>query len=98
MIDSNIGNLLSVVGGHKGVALGAAVYSPQDKPIAANYLMVQTHTQNVYYTIDGSTPSATNGFVLLATQNPVYIPMGTSVIPMFIRAASGAVLQYQWVE
>ena len=98
MIDSNVGNILSVTGSHHGVTLGAGVYSPQDQPIGANFLMVQTHTQSVYYTIDGSTPSATNGFVLLAVQNPIYIPMGTSVILKFLRAASGAVLQYQWVE
>ena len=83
---------------HKGVALGAGVFSPQDEHYGAEYLMVQTHTQNVYYTLDGSTPSAANGFVLLTTQNPIIINIGKGVTPMFLRAASGAVLQYQWIE
>ena len=83
---------------HKGVALGAGVYSPQDERYGAERLMVQTHTQNVWYTLDGSTPSATNGFVLLATQPPIIIIVGAGVIPNFLRAASGAVLQYQWIE
>jgi hypothetical protein len=83
---------------HKGVALGAGVYSPQDERYGAERLMVQTHTQNVWYTLDGSTPSATNGFVLLATQPPIIINVGAGVIPNFLRAASGAVLQYQWIE
>jgi hypothetical protein len=83
---------------HKGVALGAGVYSPQDERYGAERLMVQTHTQNVWYTLDGSTPSATNGFVLLATQSPIIIVVGKGVVPNFLRAASGAVLQYQWIE
>ena len=83
---------------HKGVALGAAAFSPQDRPTGSEFLMVQTHTQNVYYTLDGSTPSAANGFVLLTTQNPIIINVGKGVTPNFIRAASGAVLQYQWIE
>jgi len=98
MLDTLEEPMPSVSGSHHGIALGSAVYSPQDRPINANVLMVQTHTQNVYYTLDGSTPSAVNGFVLLTTQNPIFIQMGTSVIPQFLRAASGAVLQYQWLE
>jgi len=83
---------------HKGVALGAGVFSPQDRPTGSERLMVQTHTQNVYYTLDGSTPSATNGFVLLTTQNPIIILVGHGVVPNFLRAAGGAILQYQWIE
>ena len=83
---------------HKGVALGAGVYSPQEARYGAERLMVQTHTQNVWYTLDGSTLSATNGFVLLATQNPIMLHVGAGVTPNFLRAASGAVLQYQWIE
>jgi len=83
---------------HKGYTLGAAIFSPQDRPTGSEHLMVQTHTQNVYYTLDGSTPSATSGFVLLTTQNPIIIEIGAGVIPKFLRAASGAILQYQWIE
>ena len=91
-------HILSVIGSHHNVSLGTAVYSPQDQPNGANYLMVQSITQSTIFTLDGSTPSATNGFVLLVTQSPILIGMGTSVIPRFIRAASGAILQYQWLE
>jgi hypothetical protein len=97
-IDTVREHILSVTGSHHGIALGAAVYSPQDQPMGANYLMVQSITQATIFTLDGSTPSATNGFVLLTTQSPVLIGMGTSVIPKFLRAASGAILQYQWLE
>jgi len=97
-IDTVREHILSVTGSHHGVSLGTAAYSPQDQPMGANYLMVQSLTQATYYTLDGSTPSATNGFSLLTTQNPILIGMGTSVIPRFLRAASGAILQYQWLE
>ena len=84
--------------GHKNITLPAGVYSPQDRPGASEHLLVQAHTQNVWYTLDGTTPSATKGFVLLTTQNPIIIPIGNGVLPMFLRAASGAILQYQWIE
>ena len=91
-------HITSVTGAHHGIALGTGVYSPQDQPNDSNYLMVQSHTQNTYFTLDGTTPSATNGFVLLTTMAPIKIDMGTSVFPKFLRVASGAVLQYQWLE
>jgi len=88
----------SISTGHKSVSLPAGAWSPQDQPGASEHLMVQCHTQNVWYTLDGSTPSATKGFVLLTTQNPIILSIGHGVTPMFLRAASGAVLQYQWIE
>lgn len=97
-IDTVREHILSVSGSHHGIALGTGIYSPQDQPMNSNYLMVQSLTQATYYTLDGSNPSATNGFLLLTTQPPLLIQMGTSVIPKFLRAASGAVLQYQWLE
>lgn len=90
--------LLGVTGSHHGITLGAAVYSPQDQPIDARYLMVQSLTQATYFTLDGSTPSATNGFSLLTTQSPILIQMGLNVVIKFLRAASGAILQYQWIK
>ena len=89
---------MNILTAHGNAALGSGVMSPSNKPKEAKYLMVQTHTQNAYYTLDGSTPSATNGFLLLVTQSPIYISMGHGVVPQFLRAASGAVLQYQWIE
>jgi len=87
-----------VTGSHKGVALGTGVYSPQDAPMDARYLMVQSLAQATYFTLDGSTPSATNGFSLLTTYPPVLIEAGSNVIFKFLRGASGAVLQYQWIK
>lgn len=97
MIVTTREHILSVTGSHHNVTLGTGVFSPQDKPMDANYLMVQSITQATIFTLDGSTPAAGNGFLLLTTQSPVLIGMGTSVIPMFLRAAGGAILQYQWL-
>ena len=88
----------TIMTAHRGIALGAGAYSPQDRPTGSEHLMVQAHTQNIYYTLDGSTPSATNGFVLLTTQPPIVILVGKGVVPNFIAAAGGAILQYQWIE
>ena len=97
-IDTVREHILSVTGSHHTVTLGTGTYSPQDQPMGANYLMVQSITQATIFTLDGSVPSATNGFVLLTTHSPILIGMGTSVFPRFLRAASGAILQYQWLE
>ncbi len=95
---ADIPTLLGVTGSHHGITLGTGVYSPQDQPIDARYLMVQSLAQATYFTLDGSTPSATSGFSLLATQPAVLIPMGLNVVLKFLRGASGAVLQYQWIK
>lgn len=86
------------VGSHGSETMGAGVFSPTGKTSNTQFLMVQAITQNAIFTLDGSTPSATNGFLLLTTQAPFYIPIGTNTTPKFLRAASGTILQWQWIE
>lgn len=88
----------SPMGTHHAVTLGAAVFSPQDMPNGARYLSISSHTQNSRYTLDGSTPAATVGFLLPKDSAPVLIEMGTGVIVNIIRESAGAVLQYQWLK
>lgn len=62
----------------------------------ATALLIQALTQNVRFTLDGTTPTATVGFQLKAGDPPVLIPISYDTAVKVIEEASGAVLQYQW--
>lgn len=57
----------------------------------ANGILIQAVSQNIYITFDGSTPSSTNGLIVIAGQAPVLytFPAGTTI--KMIQAASSAV-------
>ena len=82
---------------HKTETVGGSAFSPTATPNAARYLLVQALAQNVRYTLDGTTPSATVGFQLKTTDTPILIPIGKGMVPRFFREASGAILQYCWM-
>ncbi len=73
-----------------------------EPPTGSNprYLMMQTVTQNVRYTLTAagaeSTPSATNGFVLVANADPIIITLGSGIQVRVIEVAATAVLNYQY--
>ena len=62
----------------------------------ATKLLVQCITQNVRYTLDGSTPTATTGFRLVAGDSPYIIPVAEGNTVKFIEETATAVLQSQW--
>jgi hypothetical protein len=65
-------------------------------PAGATKLMIQCSTQAIRYTLDGSTPSATQGFYLTANAAPVTIPISSGTIVQIAVVASGAWVNYQW--
>lgn len=62
----------------------------------ATKLLVQCITQNVRYTLDGSTPTASTGFRLVAGDSPYIIPVAPGNVVKFIEETATAVLQSQW--
>jgi hypothetical protein len=62
----------------------------------ATMLLMQTFTQNVRYTLDGSDPDANTGFQLKAGDPPVVIPVGAAGRMKVIEETAGAELQGQW--
>lgn len=62
----------------------------------ATKLLIQALTQNVRYTLDGTTPSATVGFQLKAGDPPLLIPLSAGVTVKVIEETASAVIQYQW--
>lgn len=62
----------------------------------ATKLLVQCITQNVRYTLDGTTPTSTLGFRLVAGDSPYIIPVAVGNTVKFIEETATAVLQTQW--
>ncbi|MBI1296672.1 hypothetical protein GC175_17085 [bacterium] len=65
-------------------------------PNGANSVLLQALNQNVRYTLNGTTPTATTGFRLTAGRDPVIVPMTEQTMLRVIEEVAGAVLQYQW--
>jgi hypothetical protein len=87
------------VGSHTvNSSLSAAVNLSTTMPTGAKGIMIQALTQNVCYTLDGTTPTASNGFIITAGQPAIVIRMGTAVVLKVIEAAASASIQYCWVR
>lgn len=85
------------VGSHtRNAALGTAVDLSATRPDGADKLMIQSETQNVRYTLDGTVPTAQVGFLLLTTQAPVIIACSDTTRIRVIAAVAGAVINYIW--
>lgn len=67
-------------------------------PSGATGLMLQALTQNIRYTIDSTTPTASIGFQWPTGDVGRIIPMSPGQIINIIQETSGAVIQYQWVN
>lgn len=78
--------------------LGAGVLSPTTQLRGVTGVLLQTTVQNVWFTMNGTTPSSTVGFTLVAGEPPVLIPITKGTQLKFLRAANGAILQRQYVK
>lgn len=65
-------------------------------PDGATKLLAQALTQNVRFTLDGSAPTASRGFLLAAGDPPVVIPLGSGTTIKVIQESATADLEYQW--
>ena len=79
--------------------VGCAAATTITIPDGANGMLVQCGTQNVRYTIDGTTPTTTVGFLLNKDTNPVLLyKTDDDCVFTFIETAATAVLIYQPVR
>ena len=65
-------------------------------PPGATKLLIQALTQNVRYTLDGTTPTASKGFQLKAGDPPVIIPISSRTTVKIIQESATASVQYQF--
>lgn len=91
------GKYLRPIGNHNSTEdLGSA--TTISVPSGASKAMIQAVDQNIRYTLDGSTPTATHGFQLAASNEPVLIPVGDGITLKMLEEAGAAELQIQWFE
>ena len=66
-------------------------------PAGAHGFFIQVGTTSGYITLDGSTPSSTNGLLITKDQLPFFIPIAQTII---LRSSAGAnsVASIQWVR
>ena len=82
---------MTAVGSH---TRDASISSKTDiaLPATANVIRLLADTATVYYTFDGTTPSATNGFTLASGSEIMYFLQPGAIIS--VLSATGAI-QYQ---
>ena len=61
----------------------------------AEATLLQAKVQNIYLTVDNTTPSSTNGYTLFTSDSPVRIDLYPGATIKVLHAASGALLMKQ---
>lgn len=88
--------LFKPVGDHLSKSTIATAFT-LTPPTDADKLMIQNDgTVDVRYTIDGTTPTATVGFVLVANDPPIIVPIDSGTEVIVIQEAEDANIQYLW--
>lgn len=84
---------------HHSTILGAVALT-LSLPLHARGILIQAVSQNIRFTMDGTTPTASTGFQIVAGDPPVFIELtqNNRLVLKFIREASGAVLEYEYSE
>ena len=57
-------------------------------------MMMQTQKKDVRFTLDGTTPTATKGFLIVADDAPLTIPVKQAQVVKVIETAKAAVFDY----
>lgn len=95
------------VGGHKSdatIATATEIFPggnfatdlTADQQNRVNVITIQANGQPISYTLDGTTPTATLGFILPVNGTPLRIPLAPSTILKVIETAVTGTLQYQF--
>lgn len=84
---------------HQSVTLGATALT-LSVPLQARGILMQATAQNIRYTLDGTTPTASTGFQMIASDPPLFVELtqNNNLVLKFIRETSGAVLEYEYSE
>lgn len=65
-------------------------------PTGCEEVLVQAIDQNIRYTLNGTTPTASSGFVLTAGNDPISIPVTKYTVLKFISETAGAILEHEF--
>ncbi len=67
-------------------------------PAYANAVLLMATTQNVRFTLDGTTPTATKGFLLKAGNEAQLFPVTPGQVLKFVEEQASAKLDYQFCK
>jgi len=67
-------------------------------PTGCSEVLVQATVQNIRYTVNGTNPTASSGFVLISGNDPISIPVTKNTVLKFISESAGAILQHCFGE
>lgn len=83
------------IGNHSnGASISSAV--PLVNLAGATKLLIQALSQNIRFTLDGTTPTASLGFQIRAGDPPTIIPISANTTVTVIQETATADLQYQY--
>jgi len=89
-------NQFTPVGDHTQTSSLASA-TPITIPAGATKVIMQTQTKDVRFTLDGTTPTTTKGFLLVANDPPFIVHLDTSHNTLtVIETATTAVFDYQF--
>lgn len=89
----------SLSAGAHGAILDVSEVQTVDLPEGgADVITMQAIDQNIYVTLEGSTPSPTLGFTLYAGLNPVAYPLASDTVIKILEATAGASFQYRFTK
>lgn len=88
------GYTAQLVGSHTSLAtLSTAIALAP--PAGGDVIQLQVFAQNIRYTLDGTTPTATTGFQI-TSGSCVVIDVGSDHVLKVIEETASASVQYQW--
>ena len=67
-------------------------------PIASTAFYIDCETNGIRFTLDGTTPDATNGMTLATGQVPLFVPVGGRDIKFVSQIAGNAIANVLWLE
>jgi hypothetical protein len=89
-------NIAATGGQVQATSTGTADVQTTTPPVGALACLISVETTDARLTVDGSTPSATNGNVVQAGQSPAYLPIG-AVLKHASAVAGSSLLNVTWL-
>lgn len=83
------------VGSH--TSAGVASSTTLTAPAGSSAILLQATAENIRFTLDGTTPTASTGFQLRAGDAPLLVMLLNVTALKFIEETATAALQYQWL-
>ena len=82
----------------QATSTGVANVATLVAPLASTAFFIDCETNGIRFTLDGTTPDATNGLTLSTGDAPLFIPIGRRDIQFVSQAAANAIANVLWLE